>query len=361
MASFALLLSSCGRVQRGDLLEVPLDIHQNNPLSLSEIVEEVTAVELELTDKSLINTDYVERIIVLDNELIVSDISKIFVFSREGKFLRTIGSNGQGPGEYSHIQNLAVDEEGKRLFVTSSGEKIIVYDLNGKFLKETNVLSTTPEDINYIDGKLWIVGDQLVGDSLGIHSNSALYRMDDDLKMVDSCAIRSLLLEGAKGYVYGHGAADFILKGNNSVYLYYGEFVMDFNKAMYGSDENVLYDTLYQVKNKHLIPELKFKLKDNAMRKFVSLHNIYRSSRYVFAVYHNASNQTYCYFCYDTKTGKSYNMPDGYLDDIHQIEDPVSIRPFHSNTEMFYYLHTHMQPDDTEEPNPTLYLAKLKP
>ncbi|GHT48722.1 hypothetical protein FACS189440_12990 [Bacteroidia bacterium] len=57
---------------------------------------------------------------------------------------------------------------------------------------------------------------------------------------------------------------------------------------------------------------------------------------------------------------KGYNMQDGYTDDINQIEDRLSLRPFNFDTEMFYYLHTNMKPGDLEEPNPTLYIGKLK-
>jgi hypothetical protein len=53
-------------------------------------------------------------------------------------------------------------------------------------------------------------------------------------------------------------------------------------------------------------------------------------------------------------------MKDGYTDDIHNLPDRVNIRPFDSDSERFYYLHTNMKPDDLEEPNPTLYIGKLK-
>jgi hypothetical protein len=87
---------------------------------------------------------------------------------------------------------------------------------------------------------------------------------------------------------------------------------------------------------------------------------MYRSSRYVFAVYGNNAENIFYRFCYDTRTGKGYNMEDGFTDDIHQIEKRVSIHPFNLNTEMFYFWYTHMKPDDLEEPNPTLYIGKLK-
>ena len=36
------------------------------------------------------------------------------------------------------------------------------------------------------------------------------------------------------------------------------------------------------------------------------------------------------------------------------------LRPMSNNTKLFYYLHTHIKPDALEEPNPTLYIGKLK-
>ena len=53
-------------------------------------------------------------------------------------------------------------------------------------------------------------------------------------------------------------------------------------------------------------------------------------------------------------------MLGGYTDDIHGIEERVEIRPLTSDSEYFYYWYTNMKPDDREEPNPTLYIGKLK-
>ena len=53
-------------------------------------------------------------------------------------------------------------------------------------------------------------------------------------------------------------------------------------------------------------------------------------------------------------------MLDGYTDDIHGIEKRVRIRPLVTDSEIFYYWHTSMKPEDREEPNPTLYIIKLK-
>ena len=65
------------------------------------------------------------------------------------------------------------------------------------------------------------------------------------------------------------------------------------------------------------------------------------------------------FFCYDTKIGKGYDVAEGYTDDIHTGE-VVKIRPFSSDANKFYYLHTNMDDSVKEEPNPTLYIGTLK-
>ena len=68
-----LFLSSCSSEKRqGDLPEIPIDIHQSNSLPLSEIAEEVIAIELELTDESIFNPDYIQNIIISENEVFIA-------------------------------------------------------------------------------------------------------------------------------------------------------------------------------------------------------------------------------------------------------------------------------------------------
>lgn len=130
----------------------------------------------------------------------------------------------------------------------------------------------------------------------------------------------------------------------------------------------VLRDTVYRFENNQLVPDFRLKFKNDGTDRGGNLHidlrNVYRSSRYIFADYYDHSlvfdiYYAYFLFCYDTKTEKKYNFLWGYTDDINQI-DSVNIRPFHTNPEMFYYWHTHIKPGDLEEPNPTLYIGKLK-
>ena len=371
------LLFSCTEVKEGDLPVIPVDIVNNtvSQLPLSEIAETITAIELELTDESLIHPKYIKRIILSDDMVIIAQTSNIFIFNRNGKFIRSIGSKGQGPGEYMEIRNMAFDEKNKRLFVNSNTE-IICYDLQGKVIKESPFFQLNGEkvivDINYFNNELllisWSMGKE---DENGFFDHAEIHRLNDDLQITESCTILKFYGSTSRSF---SAAENYILILNSIVYLYY-----PFSKAVpleyvgkRKQEKSVLRDTLYRYGNNQLIPDLKLKFKKNGIDAegymFIKLINVYRSSRYIFAEYHNYKegrndNDLYTLhvFCFDTKTGKGYRvMQDSrYTDDINQVER-VTIRPFHTNPEMFYYWHTHMKPDDLEEPNPTLYIGKLK-
>ena len=359
-----LLLFSCNNeTKQGDLQEIPVNIDQNISLSLSEISEEITAIDLELTDKSLISMDYLDHVIVSGDDIFIKQNTKIFVFNKAGKFVRSIGSVGQGPGEYKYISTFTIDKKNNRLFVLScfSPEKIICYDMNGKMLKEFRIQTIFSEEVSeiiYIDGELLVISQSLGEDKNGQFKSSTIYRLDDDFNLIDSCKIRKDYFEGVK---LMSSVTDVLFRESSSIGFYYRE-VYDSPKFSFGK-EAILRDTLYRFEKNKLIPELKLKFKNDGIsggNKFIDLYSIYRSSRFIFSIYENNLNKDRFYFCYDTRTGKGYNMQDGYTDDINGIDKPVKIRPFNLNTEMFYYLHTHMKPDDLEEPNPTLYIGRLK-
>jgi len=357
----AFLFFSCGETKQGDLLEIAVDTDQNALLLLSEIAEELAAIELELTDESVVNIDQIERVIISKEYFIIAELSKILIFNKYGKFIRSIASKGLGPGEYNYIHNIAMDEKNKRLFIlANSPSKIMCYDFDGNFLKsKAHPPMIFFEDISYINDQLLVIGRQNGRDEVkGLISHSAVCQLNNEFEIIDSYTINNIYLGKPHTFMTVFANRDFIFYGNKCVYIYYGNYY--FTLGDDNSREKVLFDTLYRFKDNHLVPELTLKFNNDKISKFISPYIIYRSSRYIFAKYRNNHNMNDYFFCYDTKTGKGYNTQDGYKDDINQIEKWINIRPSTSDTETFYYLHTHMKPDDLEEPNPTLYIGKLK-
>jgi hypothetical protein len=352
----AFLLLSCSNTKQGNLLEIPIDIDQNNSLALSEIAEEIKVIELELTDKSTLKMDDIAgNLLIYDDFIVVlNDYGReIILFDNHGKFIRQIGSRGQGPGEFTRVHSITADIQNEKIFVASF-KKIICYDLKGNLINDYYLSQLEPASskyLSYLNDELILICDYLQEeDNNGTFNHSVLYKLNNDLQIKDSIDIGKAYQNNMT--VYSHFYKDFITKNGDKTYLYYSEL----------GPMSLLSDTLYSIKDTYLIPELKLQFKDEKAfitnpDKIFYIENIYRNSRYIFSIY--IYNSRYFQFCYDTKTGKGYNI-QGYTDDIHQFKDEIMIHPIPSDTEMFYYLHTNMKPDDLEEPNPTLYIGKLK-
>jgi sugar lactone lactonase YvrE len=62
--------------------------------------------------------------------------SRIVKFSKDGKFIRTWGKRGTGPGDFDELHAIAMDSSG-RVFVGDRGNnRIQIFDQDGKFLAE---------------------------------------------------------------------------------------------------------------------------------------------------------------------------------------------------------------------------------
>lgn len=68
-------------------------------------------------------------------------VARITKFTRDGKFVKTWGRLGSGPGEFKTPHGVAFDEAG-RLFVADRGNvRIQIFDQDGTFLQETKAFS----------------------------------------------------------------------------------------------------------------------------------------------------------------------------------------------------------------------------
>ena len=371
--SIVFLFFACRQAKQSELPEFQVDTNKDIALPLSEITDEIMIIEPELTDESLINYGYngtgIRRMIKTENHIIVAmgglaSQNIVLVFNLDGKFVRSIGTRGQGPGEHNLLQNMAFDDKNRQLFILSADpNKIICYHLDGMFVKESRLnQGCFYFDINYFNNELFFECFVMGGNV----SKKIVYRMNNNLQLTDSIICWKNSFEGRMNDT--HIFMDYLVKNGTSMYVYPKELYMKWNTP----NIKVLRDTLYRVEDNQLIPELKLKFRNNGFDgygdKIINLHNLYRSSRYIFAFYeYNPNNRERTteqakryFFCYDTKTGQGYNMLDGYKDDIHGIEERVYIHPLTTDSEYFYYCYPQINPNDREEPNPTLYIGKLK-
>ncbi len=114
-------------------------------------------VMLEMTDRSLLGA--VSEIIEVEDNWVVLDriTNRILKFDGEGAFLGLIGTPGLGPGEYLNCGNITRVLGDKIAVRDSTRGMVLVYDLEGNFIRGTPQPGTTGDGGKFIitGGLLW--------------------------------------------------------------------------------------------------------------------------------------------------------------------------------------------------------------
>ncbi len=101
-------------------------------LKVSQLGKSIRFIPLETTDESLIGNNYTVRI--YKNDLYVSTNGQCLLFDKQtGKFIREIGSSGQGPKEYDHSLCYIHPTTGE-LYFKKQPDKLVKYNREGEYL-----------------------------------------------------------------------------------------------------------------------------------------------------------------------------------------------------------------------------------
>ncbi len=117
---------------------------------LSYIVKKCEMIPLETNESSLFESGY--HIGISDNYIAIHSRGQmpIKLFDRKGKFIRDIGSIGKGPGEFSSLYGMQLDEKANRIYLTpfANAKEIIAYNLEGENQKSIPLI--------YKQTKCWV-------------------------------------------------------------------------------------------------------------------------------------------------------------------------------------------------------------
>jgi hypothetical protein len=82
---------------------------------------------------------YEPRLSLVDDKeniyIIESKDQVIKVFGSDGKYIKTIGAKGSGPGEFKSVAYLAVTKDGKLIAMDETSRRTSFFDSSGRFLK----------------------------------------------------------------------------------------------------------------------------------------------------------------------------------------------------------------------------------
>ena len=118
---------------------------------ISEIADDVEYIELISPEELPISRIW--EVIHFEDYLIIHAKWDVYLFYKNGQFIRKIGNMGQGPGEYLVTSDMDIDEIKKEILISDT-EKILFYDFEGKFLRSRKVKEV--KSIGVSDSILWI-------------------------------------------------------------------------------------------------------------------------------------------------------------------------------------------------------------
>lgn len=135
-----LIFSTCGQVIRqSDYITINLSNRPSmSPVKASTLLEDFRYIPLETTSESLIGHIRSSTTVIKDGFFVLDHLAQLNYFNAEGRFIRRIGSRGQGPGEFLNIVSFDVDEQKRLLYIYDMG-RIFIYTFDNEFVRSIKV------------------------------------------------------------------------------------------------------------------------------------------------------------------------------------------------------------------------------
>lgn len=315
------MLGSCSGKQKTQsvteegLTIIPFEsgIEKERKVSLADLAEKVEFIPLQTDTECLIGNLWDNNVVRSKKYFFLACGKSLFQYSLDGKFIRTVGSVGQGPGEYNYITDIDVDDSSQKLFVASTGDKINVYDTEtGAFIHALPIgfndfqfrmrNDTTAFRFFYNstgDVKHRIMISNLQGDTLQVYPRYDLFTVKEGM-----------------AYMIGSNSDRFMYRSGNDIC--YRE---NYNDTIFTVTEEALVPRYVIDLGKYHLPlEYRFEvLGDN--KKFAemaapyfSIHPI-ETAHYVFIPYEAwaGDNKENGLAIYDKRNGEFYNVADAEL------------------------------------------------
>jgi len=344
------LLYACNSTTN-DQTVVPVDIKSFTQLSILDLAKDIEQIPLELTENSMVGN--IGKIEFTANAIFIHDFnsSRILAFDNNGKFLRQIGKKGEGPGEFNYFNSFAVDEDQDLIYVAAKG-KLILYRLNGAFVKEVNTFNF----INYlafVKDELKIFssyfGYQAQG-SAQLYNLEILFTVNSANEKKDSVVVKKIPVKSPSGTVFPQ--AKYFSRSNDQYYFYLPVLI----------PENLIRDTLYSYSNNELsfYKKIDFESQVNpeAKRKSIKIKSIIKTDRYYISEFLKKGDFV---FVYDIKEKEGFHMKKGIDVSDFILEKTASLFPILNESNAVYFVGKPLESaNDSDEPNASIFKVKLK-
>lgn len=144
---FISIFFCCKTVEDNTVVHIDLDEALKNPsdFKLSDIVKAAEIIQLDSVKDAYFGN--AGGLTITDNYICFAcdQQKRVYLFSRDGKFIRHFGRVGKGPGEFVWPNTVSVSPNEKYIVVGDmQARKILLYEIGGKFIRERSLRKDTP-------------------------------------------------------------------------------------------------------------------------------------------------------------------------------------------------------------------------
>lgn len=176
---FCTILTSCKNQSPKETFSgiptITITCNKNQVLNLSEFADSIEIIPLETNDNCLIG--WIPKIIATkDYYLMISavmyDFQKLYMFDKQGKFIRQISNRGQGGEEFFEVRDF--DVIGDSIIKMADVYATRTFNMEGKMLANKRTTSHGQFEIIHSHGKTFC----FEGGSVGENDNNLLFVLD---------------------------------------------------------------------------------------------------------------------------------------------------------------------------------------
>lgn len=285
------------------IINIEEGFKEQREFKLSEIASDIEYVKLETTPESYIGGGN-STVVIGSNYFFIYNKKRLLQFSRNGEFVKEIGRNGRGPGEFASTKGIAIDETTKNIYVIANfGHKVLEYNYEtGKFM------GSFP--IDEIAGSTMLSGAfQLIEKDKFAVLSHPLTQFRPDYFFTQIIDKNGHLIKNKKSSLFSVDDDEKIKNKSFQV----GNQTWKFKNEMRFFER--LNDTIYQYEYNKFIPIYIFELgkykgsfdimvarQDERKDRYISLHNILETNNFLF--FHCRYNKERLLCMYDKKNGE---------------------------------------------------------
>jgi len=267
----AVCIAACQSINKEDsIVKMNLENCINNAqvFDLAKYSGDIQYVALETKKECLLGEIF--KIIKTDDFYLASGSERnLYLFGKDGKFIRQIGKQGKGPGEYIYLADFAFNKKENLIYLNSAGQ-IMKYTIEGKLVETVKLPNSMLQVLSIIDdSKLaYIYPFSPYSDDKDSVKLVSVY----DSKLQELKTINTKFIPTKGGALF-----NWIYTKNSNTYYKeeFGDIIYKIDK-----DLNVIPEIALGLGNKAFTPELFDFSKTAEWGKYYRVHGMYEFDKY---------------------------------------------------------------------------------